>query len=179
MSHPHQSCWIRIPTSHTRETLRSRVLADTAFGDALHTERGIRYLFPDPSTSPACYTESLFINYSPVATCTGIGGDGWISTFPHIGRASQCASAKCTTTISVSFNSTDSPKSQSPTSEHPQMPHRRSRHTCPLVFINELQSPGYLVSARVDAIHQPNVSFLRHLRQQALCIPAHLFPLPC
>ena len=42
-----------------------------------------------------------------------------------------------------------------------------------------VQSLGYLVSARVDATHQPNVSFLRHLRQQALGIPAHLFPLPC
>ena len=40
--------------------------------------------FPDPSTSPACYTKTLFIGFPQFVTAVDAGERGWISTFSQV-----------------------------------------------------------------------------------------------
>ena len=42
--------------------------------------------FPDPSTSPACYTKTLFISCPQVVTAADAEGGGWIRTFSRVVR---------------------------------------------------------------------------------------------
>src|ERR1700753_2421214 len=43
--------------------------------------------FPDPSTSPACYARSLFINFrAQVITAVDVEQSGWITTFSRVVR---------------------------------------------------------------------------------------------
>ena len=41
-------------------------------------------MFPDTSTSPACYTKTLFIGSSLITSAAGTGGVGWLSTFSQV-----------------------------------------------------------------------------------------------
>jgi hypothetical protein len=40
--------------------------------------------FPDPSTSPACYVKTLYINYSQVATAADADAGGWVRGFSRV-----------------------------------------------------------------------------------------------
>ena len=42
--------------------------------------------FPDPSSSPACYTRYLFIGRTDIVATTNAEEGNWISTFSHIVR---------------------------------------------------------------------------------------------
>ena len=43
--------------------------------------------FPEPSTSPACYARSLFINFrAQVITAVDVEEGGWITTFSRVVR---------------------------------------------------------------------------------------------
>ena len=41
-------------------------------------------MFPDTSTSPACYTKTLFIGSSQVIAAAGTGQGGWLSAFSQV-----------------------------------------------------------------------------------------------
>lgn len=41
-------------------------------------------MFPDPSTSPARYTKSLFIGCPREVVAADAGEGGWIQTFPRV-----------------------------------------------------------------------------------------------
>ena len=179
MSHPHQSCWIRIPTSHTRDTL-----IDPAYSLTLR----LAMLCTPNMEYDICFQNLPLLlratpNLSSLTTLRLLharvleGMDGFrpFLTSGALHNAHQRNARPPLVSRSI-------PRIL-PSHKVPQASTRKcligvGTHVH-LVFVNDLQSPGYLVSVRVDAIHQSNVSFLRHLRQQALCIPAHLFPLPC
>jgi hypothetical protein len=62
---------------------RKHLFTDVKF----HTEENLRswkHTFPDPSTSPACYTNTLFIRYPRVVTIADAGEGGWITTFSRV-----------------------------------------------------------------------------------------------
>ena len=62
---------------------RTHLFADIQFHIPSDLEAW-KVVFPDRSTSLACYTKSLFICCPHVVAAAGIGEGSWLSTFSHI-----------------------------------------------------------------------------------------------
>ena len=62
---------------------RKHLFADTEFQTAADLQSW-KTTFPDPSTSPARYTKSLFVRCPPVARSSGAGEGDWIRTFSRV-----------------------------------------------------------------------------------------------
>jgi len=62
---------------------RKHLFAEVWFNTGEHLESW-KEAFPDPSTSPACYTKTLLINCPHIVTTTDAEPGGWIRSFSHV-----------------------------------------------------------------------------------------------
>ena len=62
---------------------RKHLFANIQFRTAKDLESW-KTVFPDPSTSPTCYTETLFIGWPHIVADAGAGEDCWLSAFSHV-----------------------------------------------------------------------------------------------
>ena len=87
---------------------RKHLFADTEFQTPADLQSW-KTTFPDPSTSPARYTKSLFVRCPPVARSSGAGEGDWIRTFSRVVHLEiEVGGGEI---MSVFSSSTDSPRS--------------------------------------------------------------------